>query len=195
MIEKVGIGFVDTTGATGKLPLGWRVIEWFQNSPIVHCFMVYKIDGVPWVYETTETTFQRRPLTERVAGTPVHLFDLEITTTQADMAHTAADALMGSIYDYSGIAGLGLMLLTERVMNWLSWPVRKLFKLDDARLVWINNPWHMQAAYFCSESVIKQLSSARYPLPEWWTNGEFITPRQLFVYFNTHLEEVKHETF
>lgn len=184
---KAYVGFVDISTLAGKknLPLGWKVISWFQRSPMVHCFMAYGDGyGDPIdVYETTETEFIKRTLWERIAGTPCVLFEVTEGDALAMLNHSRT--MLGKIYDYSAIFGLGIMLavdrLTHQIFLWLN---KGLAKIDvaplptDYEFLFLGNPYHMKAALFCSEAVCDTLRAGGAKIPDWWLN-ESVTPRQL----------------
>lgn len=184
------IGFVDASNARPGHPIGWDIIRWFQDSPIVHCFMVYKIDGVHQCYQTTETKFDVESLVSRLSGTTCHIYPCR---GDAKAAYEASRGLLSKPYDYPGIIGLGAMLIGERVLNWIFWPVNWLLaKLNKSqivklRLAIVGNPAHLKQAYFCSESCILALQAAGVWLPSWW-QGNNVTPRQLHEFVVQHDE-------
>lgn len=176
------LGFVEATSQRVE-PIGWKIIRWFQDSPIVHCFMAFEIPNKGlMVYETTETTYQKRSYSERSQGCKIRLFELK---GNAGKAFSYCEALLGTPYDYPGIAFLGLILFTERLVNWIAWPLLKLASLFNPgatpmlSFAVVGNPYHLQQFMFCSEAAYHACSIAGFPVPRWWL-GESITPRQFY---------------
>lgn len=185
---KAYVGFIDISNVLDKpgIPFGWRVIAKWQRSPIIHCFMAYGngITDPPDVYETTETIFQKRTLWDRIAGTPCVLF--EVLEGDAAFMLTHSRSLMGQPYDYTAIAGLGVVLALEHATHWIFEQINKLLVKcnipplnDDYQFTFIGNPFHMSLAGFCSETVEATLRAGGAKLPEWWV-AESTMPRQLF---------------
>lgn len=164
-------GFVDATGKAG-LNFGWDVITWIQNDPIVHTFMVFD----DMVYETTETVYSKRSLSERVAGCTLHLFDVP---GDGSGALTFCESMLGAPYDYAGIAGLAPMLLAERVVNAMLWPYKKLMGIkDEYRLTFVGNPMHIKQAYYCAEAVVAASRKIKpNPVPDWWFGASVTAPQ------------------
>jgi hypothetical protein len=185
---KLCIGVVDVSNAKGSRPLGWDIIRWFQDSPYVHCFMVYNGQDGAVVYETTEYAFERRMLSSRMSGTPCRFW-----VASGDVAEAMATSVnaVGSFYDYTGIVGLGVMLAAERLMNWIIWPLGWLMQklnagqIEKVRLAFIGNPYHLRSMFFCSESCVEALMAGGVELPTWWI-GENVTPRMLVEYMQQH---------
>ncbi len=180
---KAWVGFLDISKNTGKIPLGWSVISWVCNTPICHCLILFSNPEKPkgeWeVFETTETRYEKRPLKERMSGCTVYFYPLE---GDVQKAYDYCTEKLGVPYDYTGIAGLGLLLLAERVLNWLVWPLSFLVKGTTSRVAFVGNPLHMEKAYFCSEIAVGACRKAGMKLPEWWL-GESVTPHQFHRWF------------
>lgn len=176
------IGFVDSTDAPKPHPIGWDIISYFQQSNIVHVFVVIGDE----VYETTETFFHKTSLSSRMDGSKVRMFDVVgLPEGGESAAREYAKTLIGVPYDYTGVSFLGIMLLAEKLCNFLAYPVRYLVAKANnkptewMRLVFINNPYHIGKALFCSEAVYHILKNAGVAMPPWWF-GENVMPYQVF---------------
>jgi hypothetical protein len=182
------IGFVDVTGREGY-NVGWDVISWFQDSPIVHVFLAFELAEGWVVYETSETVFGKRPLTERLTGNKCHLFYIgETDKINVVPAQSFCETLIGKTYDYTGIAGLGLVLAAERLANLILWPVKKALawfgnnKLPDFRFIIMPNPLQLNSAYFCTESTIIALKAAGLLNNDGHWLADAVPPRDLYTY-------------
>lgn len=179
------MGFVDIRGNEGKV-LGWDVISWFQQSPYVHVFLIFDLPEGPIVYETSETLYLKRSLILRQAGSNLEIFEMPGDGTKA---HEFCESLVGTPYSYFEFIGLGVLLLTERLANWLVWPIRWLVRKANGkenwtllRLTFVGNPYATSVAYFCSEAALSAVKQADPNLfPNWW-NYSSITPRIIMDY-------------
>lgn len=115
-MKQVYIGFVNADPALlgRKEPFGWKIIRWFQRSPIVHTFMVFQ-DGItaPLVYETTETVYDWTTLADRASGTPLILYRIE--GLAYDRALSYCVMMLDTPYDYVSLIRLGITLLIKRL--------------------------------------------------------------------------------
>ena len=176
---KARIGFVDTTGKKGK-DFGWDAITFFQGNPIVHVFLVFDLGLNDVVYETTSTTYHKMWLGTRLAGCNIHLFDLPGDGTKA---HAYCESILGTVYDYPGITGLGAMMLGERIINWIMWPYKKLTGIKkEFHVIFVGNPLHVKSALYCAEATtIAIRKMGEDILPKWW-KPESTTAPQMFKY-------------
>lgn len=189
---KMFLGFLDITHATGKVPFGWTLISKWQNSPIVHVFVVFQLGEEHTVYETSETVYLKRPLRERMAGCKAHFFEVFGDT---EAAHDYCEGLVSSAvpYDYPSYIGFSILLGAEWLINKLiitpvNWCYSKLAKImcwannkpyPKLRLMFVANPFHSQKALFCSEAAINAVNKANTTLPSWWQSAA-VLPRQFY---------------
>lgn len=176
--ERFWVGFVDVSEIPKEQQnFGWRVISFVQGSPLVHAFLVFHNDTSqdPVVYETTETTYQKRSLSSRMENSNCVFY--EINTCRAQKLQDKCEKKLGEIYDYSGIAGLGLLILAERALNFVfSFIVKWLYKQTPKQVIIIGNPIHMKTASFCTEAIVDLCRSANFEIfPDWWESAS-ITP-------------------
>lgn len=164
------IGFViyDPTKVKSA-PLGWKVIRWFQSSNYVHVFMMFEEEDGEWVYETSETIYQRISKKQRFSGTTIQLFKIKGLNYDSALGH--CKKMLGIPYDYPGILGLGLFLLLQKIVNWISWPLRKVYGLDEL-VVKFENPLQLPQAVYCAESCLMALIAGGFKEFEGWlSNG------------------------
>lgn len=172
------VGFLDITENKGRVPIGWNVISWVSNSTIIHTFLLFEEPGSleDWpVYETSESFYMKRTLKERMSGCKAHFFPI---VGDEIKARNYCEEHLGAPYDYPGIAGLGVMLLAERVLNWMVWPLKFLLQ-ETPSVTFVGNPLHLERAYFCSEIAIGACRASGMKLPGWWTN-QSIAPHQFY---------------
>jgi hypothetical protein len=186
------IGFVDITEVNRKGPPGWYIISWFTSSPIVHAFVVFD----DMVYQTSEIFFEKIPLSWRLMGTPCHIFT--VVNPVEKEAKEYAETMIGKLYDYLGIAYMGLMTFTEKIINWIAYPVRLFLSkankkpMEMFRVAWLGNSYQIDQAYFCTEATFHILTVAKVPMPNWW-EGYNVTPDQFYNYCKSHPELFHYE--
>jgi hypothetical protein len=186
------LGFVNVSGVTRKRPVGWDIIAWFTSSPIVHAFVIFD----DTVFQTSEIAFEKISLSERLAGTPCNIFT--VLKAEEKPAKEYAESLIGKLYDYPGALFMGIMGLSEKLVNWIAYPLRYLLSkatkepIEMMRLAWLGNSYQMEGFYFCTEATYDILKQALVPLPEWW-KGSNVTPGQFYQYCLQHPELFQYE--
>lgn len=190
---EVYVGFVnaDKQLLQRKEPAGWKIIRWFQGSPLVHTFMAFReLDEKIWVYETSETLYHRVTFEERSEGTPLKMFLIDDADYAA--AQSYCRSKLGTPYDYPAVLGLGLFYLLEKLMNILVWPLQKYLKMPKIVLKF-ENPYDVPQLLFCSQSVVEclQVATGRQLITELICNSSgALNPQMLYEYLRKHYNEV-----
>lgn len=174
-MTKAWLGFVRYSDDIRKPPIGWKIIKFFLGSDIVHAFIIYLENDELWVYQTSESVFQRIPFLDRVKDTKCDFFLLP-----GDAGKGRAYSLnqLGKFYDYTGVVPLGIAGLAEQLLNLLLKPFGFKRKL---KVIVYDSDFNMKSMYYCTEPCIEAMLAMGIKLPQWWDNAE-IGPPLLYQY-------------
>lgn len=197
MIQKFWIGLVDIS----KSPLhqqdfGSRIISFVSGSPLVHTFLVFQNDPEknPIVYQTTNSVYERITLDKRMIDSDCFFYEIE--TCKALKLEEACIKILNSKYDYSGMLGIGLLLMAERVLNFIFYKLIKWLSIKDLNpeVIVIGNPIHLKRSYFCSEVIVELCRRVKLDIfPDWW-DASSISPAFMNKYLSSDPIRFKRKT-